>query len=207
MTRHHDNLVKMGSTISDTRFTTMIMSSLPPSYCSVIQTITAAERVGATQGTSTKQKIPPSELIAFFTEEVQHCVIDDECRKAAESALLAHRRKEKKCSKQLWSKTKSDKCCENCGKNGHSKVDCWLEGGGKEGQGPKAKANLKKSPKIGESAIVADASDNNSFAFICTTDHSMVSNLAYVLKETLGACIDSRASCHYFPDQSKFINY
>ena len=108
MTRRRDNLVKMGLTISDTRFTTMIMSLLPPSYRSAIQTITAAERVGATQGTSTKQKMPPLELIAFFTEEAQHRVIDDERTKAAESALLAHGRKEKKGSKRQRSKTKLD---------------------------------------------------------------------------------------------------
>ena len=143
MTRRHDNLVKMGSTISDTQFTTMIMSSLLPSYCSPIQTITAAWKVGATQGTLTKQKLPPSELIAFFTEEAQHCVIDDEHTKAAESALLVHRRKEKKHSRQQWSKTKSDKCCENCGKNGHSKVDCGLKGGGKEGQGQQKQTQRK----------------------------------------------------------------
>ena len=32
MTKQYENLVQMGSTISDTRFTTMIMSSLLPSY-------------------------------------------------------------------------------------------------------------------------------------------------------------------------------
>ena len=32
MLQHHDNLVKMGSTLSDSRFNTIIMSSLPESY-------------------------------------------------------------------------------------------------------------------------------------------------------------------------------
>ena len=69
------------------------------------------------------------------------------------------------------------------------------------------KANLKKTSKTGESAVVADAGDDDSFAFVCTTNHSMVANLANVPKEMLGACIDSGASCHYCPDRSKFINY
>ena len=32
MTKRYENLVQMGSTTSDTRFATMVMSSLPPSY-------------------------------------------------------------------------------------------------------------------------------------------------------------------------------
>ena len=63
-------------------------------------------------------------------------------------------------------------------------MDCWSKGGDKEGQGPKVKANLKKTSKTGESAVVKDAGDDDSFAFVCTTDHSMVSNLANVPKET-----------------------
>ena len=44
ITKHHDNLIQMGSAISPTWFTTMLMSSLPLSYCSAIQTITAAKK-------------------------------------------------------------------------------------------------------------------------------------------------------------------
>jgi len=43
MLQHHDNLVSMGSTLSDSRFNTIIMSSLPKSYRPALQTITAAE--------------------------------------------------------------------------------------------------------------------------------------------------------------------
>jgi hypothetical protein len=34
-------------------------------------------------------------------------------------------------------KRKSDLKCFNCNKKGHKKVDCWAEGGGKAGQGPR----------------------------------------------------------------------
>ena len=43
MIQRRDNLIKMGSTISDTRFNIIIMSSLPDSYQPTLQTITAAE--------------------------------------------------------------------------------------------------------------------------------------------------------------------
>jgi len=43
MLQRHENLIKMGSTLSDTRFNTLIMTSLPESYRPTLQTITAAE--------------------------------------------------------------------------------------------------------------------------------------------------------------------
>ena len=43
MLQRRDNLVQMGSIVSDTRFNTIIMSSLPESYRPTLQTITAAE--------------------------------------------------------------------------------------------------------------------------------------------------------------------
>ena len=43
MLQRRDNLISMGSTLSDTRFNTIIMTSLPKSYRPALQTITAAE--------------------------------------------------------------------------------------------------------------------------------------------------------------------
>ena len=43
MLQRHENLLKMGSEISETRFNAMIMSSLPESYRPTLQTITASE--------------------------------------------------------------------------------------------------------------------------------------------------------------------
>ena len=43
MSQHHDNLTKKGSTLSDSRYIIIIMSSLPESYQPTLQTITAAE--------------------------------------------------------------------------------------------------------------------------------------------------------------------
>ena len=37
--------------------------------------------------------------------------------------------------------------CNNCGKQGHKKADCWAKGGGKEGQGPKGKGKKKDDVK------------------------------------------------------------
>ena len=44
MLQHRNNLIQMGSTFLDTRFNTIIMSSLPELYRPTLQTITAAKR-------------------------------------------------------------------------------------------------------------------------------------------------------------------
>ena len=71
-----DNLIKMGSSMSDNCFNTLIMSSLPESYPPTLQTITAAERASKLSGQSHQMKT--NDLIFFITKEAQHCLINDE---------------------------------------------------------------------------------------------------------------------------------
>ena len=96
MLQRRDNLTKMGSTLSDTHFNIIIMSSLPDSYRPTLQTIMAAERASAALGASSSKKMKPDDLIAFLTEEAQHRVLNDERTKTTESALAAHGRRQKK---------------------------------------------------------------------------------------------------------------
>ena len=100
MLQRHENLMKMGSEISDTHFNTMIMSSLPESYRPTLQTITASERASAlTSGdsdTPSSKKMKPSDLIAFLMEEAQHRVINDKRTKNSEQSLIAHGKKKGK---------------------------------------------------------------------------------------------------------------
>src|SRR6267154_1653534 len=44
-------------------------------------------------------------------------------------------------------KTKAEGDCHNCSKPGHWKEDCWADGGGKEGQGPKGRKPCRKKDK------------------------------------------------------------
>ena len=47
MVQHQDNLTKMGSELSDTRFNTIIMTSLLELYCPTLQTITTAKKASS----------------------------------------------------------------------------------------------------------------------------------------------------------------
>jgi hypothetical protein len=79
-----DSLTEMGSTLSDTWFSTMIMSSLPASYRPALQTIMAAERVHSAQSTlipgttvAAAKKMSPTDLMAFFLKEANHWIIEE----------------------------------------------------------------------------------------------------------------------------------
>jgi Reverse transcriptase (RNA-dependent DNA polymerase)/gag-polypeptide of LTR copia-type/GAG-pre-integrase domain len=219
MLQRQENLLKMGSTLSDTRFNTIVMTSLPESYRPTLQTITAAERASAltTGSSSTSKKMKASDMIAFLIEEAQHRVITDERTKNSELALAAQAKKPgKKKSARGKGKDKAksedaDVTCDNCHKPGHKSKDCWSKGGGKEGQGPRQKKKKSeksdKTEKADETAVVANDGDDGLFAFTCTSDYKEVANAIKVPKSRMGGCVDSGASRDYSPDREKFSNY
>ena len=86
--------MKIGSTMSDTWFNIIIMSSLPESYWSTLQTITASKHINKLSG-SQVNGIKANDLIAFIIEEAQHHIINDEYTKNAEPALAAHEKDRK----------------------------------------------------------------------------------------------------------------
>ena len=179
MVQRQDNLVQMGSTLSETRFNTIIMSSLPKSYHPSLQTIMAAERVNKlSRGQSSG--IKSINLIAFLIEEAQLWVINEQHGKNAELALAAY---SKGTGKNKYEKKKKlDEECENCERKGHTTVDCFVKGGGKEGQAPWQNKGKQK-----ETVTVAAVKDDEEEMFVFT--------------------VDSRASNNYSPDWTKFSNY
>ena len=209
MLQHCDNLTKMGPTVSNTHFNIIIMSSLLDSYRPTLQMIMAAECTSAALGASSSKKMKPDDLIAFLTEEAQHRVINDERTKTAESALAAHRRRQKRGKPHRERKAQRPEpgvTCENCNKPGHTKPDCWSKGGGKEGQGPR-RSGSKKGEKAKESAAVAKVDENDLFAFTCTSDYTAEAKALNISNENCRACLDSGMSNHYCPNHNKFENY
>ena len=203
MLQRHDNLLKIGSKLSETRLNIIIMSSLPDSYRPTLQTITASERASKLSGNQSNA-MKADDLIAFIIEEAQHRVINDERTKTAESALAARTKKAGKPKGKKKDDSQSDVICENCSRPGHSKPDCWSKGGGKEGQGPRQKKKGKKSETV---VVAAEDDKEDLFAFTCTSDYVAVAESINLPKSRLGTCMDSGASQHYCPDRSKFTEY
>ena len=115
----HNNLIKMGSTISNMCYNTIVMSSLPEFYCPTLQTITPAERMSMVLGMSSSKKMKVDDLITFIIEEAQHCLINDEWTKMAESVLTTLSKKQKEAGKQCNYRGKEKSMpdtvkCENC---------------------------------------------------------------------------------------------
>ena len=93
------------------------------------------------------------DLIAFIIKEAQHCVINDNHIKSAESALAAWTKNNER------SKGKKKIMCKNCGRSGHGKPDCYQKGGNKEGQ-----ALWQQKPDKGKetnTAVVGTDNDEN----------------------------------------------
>jgi len=144
----------------------------------------------------------PDDLMNFFIEEAQHRVINFERSRNGDSALTVHGRKGRPGHSHKGEKLKSSLTCENCGKPGHTKPDCYSKGGGKEGRWPKRKKfNKRREKKSEESAAVAKGADDKLFAFTCTSDYVALTNSLKLPKDKFGACMDSGASSHYCPDR------
>jgi hypothetical protein len=197
----------MGSVLSDTRFSTMLMSSLPLSYRPSLQTLTVASKAN-------KTSILPDNLIAFFTEEAEHRVIEDDQNNLAEAALFTNLGRNSRRPAKPTSSNHANHLqdiCSNCNRPGHTKPNCWSKGGGKEGQGPRSfnsRPNNRSTPSSRKPNTESTAlADEELFAFSCTSNFMNAANDLGANKTKLGAIIDSGASWHFTLDRDHLINY
>ena len=93
-----------------------------------------AERASVASGGTSTNKMKPDDLMNFFIEEAQHHIINAECSANGGSTLTVQGKKGKQNYSNKREKSKSGVSCKNCSKPGHTKPDCYLKGGGKEGQ-------------------------------------------------------------------------
>ena len=116
-----------------------------------------------------------------------------------DEALTANTTKKKK-------KLKKDVESFNCGNKGHYKSNCWVKGGGKEGQGQKRKGKDKDSaasaeqlqpqPDIEAWAAIEEVSEEDQ------SQQSFASELC-----TKSELYDSGTSCHMSPFCSQSISF
>ena len=119
-----EELYNMGSIIADEDFAMILLSSLPENWDQF-----TSSYLGSKSGDKTAV-LTSHELIAIILDEERRQkrrTVEGEAAMKAKQAAASS------------SKNKKDIECFNCRKKGHVKADCWAEGGGKEGQGPKQK--------------------------------------------------------------------
>ena len=198
-----EQLAAMGKSVSDAEFASILMGSLPPSYQPTLSGIAAAAEMSTTTPT-----------VATVTK----LAIDEYDRrtltsgKPQDQAFAADAQKKGK---------KRDVECFNCKKKGHVRADCWVKGGGKEGQGPK---NKKKRGGSKEGGVKSDAAagaeqagqkepDIEAWAAIEETEEGeeetpqVPTMVADEAGGTEAELYDSGASRHMCPIRERFATY
>jgi hypothetical protein len=199
-----EQLDGMGAPISDQSFAAMICKSLPTSYRSLLQMLSATAHVN-------NKILTSNQIIAAIHEEADELKVHKEADKAAENAPMvatqAKRRSEKKNVK-----------CSNCKRNGHKMEDCFMKGGGKEGQAPwdKKKDNQrdqKHDGKKGEkrtgkaNAASIDDTNNDNISLAVTYCPTEPLEALAVHPTNQSAIIDCGATRHFTPNRSDLINF
>ena len=105
--------------------------------------------------------------------------------------------------------------CTNCKRDGHKREDCYMKGGGKEGQAPwdkkkdDQKDHGKKEGKHTGKANVASTDDTDnedvSLAVTCCPTEPLEALATY--PANCSAIIDCGATRHFTPNHSNLINF
>ena len=224
MTELRERLAEMNAPISEESFVSYLRTSLSlaPSFRTLFTTLSATAH-------QTGKKLTSADVIWHLTEEATSIEIEDNINKS-NAAMMASTSKSKRGKGKDKDKSKSksskdDIVCTNlpnCGRKGHTKEQCYEEGGGKEGQAPdwwkkkkekKAKVNANvaenKSSKTNDTENYAMAAfhipdDPTALQVVCTSDfHSE----AYAISNHTESILDSGASRHFTPERKKLLNY
>src|ERR1700678_1094444 len=141
-----EDLASMGHPPSDDDMYAIALGSLPPSYDSYISAVSTTSSVLGTT-------ITADALMTTITDEYDRRLLNSKSGKKEDNAAFHSHEGSTKGRK---GGAKKDVECFNCHKKGHYKANCWAEGGGKEGQGPKMKGKAKGKAKETAAVVVAE---------------------------------------------------
>jgi hypothetical protein len=177
-----EDLASMGRSPVEDDFYAIVIGSLPPSYDPYVSALNATSSVLGTFLSS-------DDLMQTITDEYDRRTLGRTSKKEENVAFYSSDDGGK------GKKRKSDLKCFNCNKKGHKKVDCWAEGGGKAGQGPRGQgkgdgkgkedrgkgrdaAASAKEPEVAWMAMTAPDSDDDivSIADSCPDLNQLLSD-------------------------------
>lgn len=193
-------LANIGYSLQDAVLAVMLINALPPSY-STVRTVLTTSVVSAITIDSVIETI--------LAEEVTRKGLNANAFKARVDS------KSKQKSKGKGSATGEKPKCTNpkCGKIGHTIQNCWAEGGGAEGKGPKSKSGTKNDAKTGESKLnevkakVAQI-EEVSVLFARVGDESVsLAEKDFRKFSTKDWILDSGATRHVTNDQNALITF
>ena len=133
-----EELALLGSPISDTELFNTFLTSLPHVYNHIVSSISAATRLHS-------KTVSVDTLLDMVIDEYDRLMLQDPSKAKTKSEDVAFNADTFK--KGKWKKKRFDRDCNNCGWTGHRDMDCWDEGGGKEGQAPKGWRSHRKKAK------------------------------------------------------------
>jgi hypothetical protein len=196
-----EQLASMGKTISDTKYTSILMGSLPKSYSQTLSAIAATSKITGTA-------VTPSVVISLATDKYDKQTVEGSG--LPDKVLAADTCKNKKGKRH-------DVKCDNCHKKSHTKPECWAKGNGNEGRGPKhrgKKGKAKGNEKSGKKAEAASAEqaepDVEAWATIeeLEDEAPQVPVMAMRSEDNIQCeLLDSGASRHMSPFCKSFATY
>ena len=183
-----EELHLMGSLVSDEDFAMILVSSLPESW----DLYTSAYLGSKTDGTS----LTSYELIAILLEEERR----RKERSGDPRDVAMHGKFANKSDRSKKFGNDPEKECYNCHKKGHMAKECWSKGGGKEGQGPKARQKGRSTGGNNNRTHQAADKVNNTLM-----DVAYMAGLKPATKDEW--ILDSATSSHISNNRMAFVDY
>jgi len=199
MVQLRDELVRMGSSVLDEEFLSFILSSLLPSYRTLLTSVMIATTVSGND-------MQPDALMSIVLQEASHREIAERSSKSGEAALVASKPARGRGRGKGRGKAKAGGVkCGNCGRDNHDTPECFQKGGAKEGQAPWQKKAAKAACTNVTSTSMKEDTSDVIYAFTCTSSYA---NAAARPKGTYSdSVLDCAATDHFCPEEVRFENY